>query len=241
MTSSPTRKFSFISSGEASLYMSETLSSSNTLGTVIFIPALLEEMNASRHLSSLAALELASHGLHCIQFDLFGTGDSSGDLQDATLELWQQNITDISAYAQTQSVAPIHFIALRAGALLAPSSLPNNSQIWAWHPILKGRHWAKPIQRTAALLSQQDAEKQCLEYAGYAIPKALLESMSKLDKTADVDAQHTFYIDDLAPQNSDTLGSIQVHTSPFWVHQELEDRDYTAWIEQTITHLTSYQ
>ena len=54
---------------------------------VLVIPPFAEEMNKSRRMFTLLADALGQQDIALCVFDLFGTGDSSGDFADATLDI----------------------------------------------------------------------------------------------------------------------------------------------------------
>ena len=61
-------------------------------GWVVHVPAFAEEMNKSRAMVSRQARALAARGYAVVVPDLYGTGDSAGELREATWALWQRNV-----------------------------------------------------------------------------------------------------------------------------------------------------
>jgi alpha-beta hydrolase superfamily lysophospholipase len=58
---------------------------------VLHVPAFGEEMHKSRRMVALLAQTLRARGTATLLIDPFGTGDSEGDLEKATWELWKDD------------------------------------------------------------------------------------------------------------------------------------------------------
>ena len=61
-------------------------------GHLFFLPPLFEQANQTRHMLTRSAINAYQHGIESIVFDYYGTGDSAGELKEASLLLWQQDI-----------------------------------------------------------------------------------------------------------------------------------------------------
>lgn len=154
---------------------------------VLLLPPLLEELNKSRRqLNELArALHAAGHGVLLV--DWFGTGDSAGELADASWSQWQADVAAARTWlAEHYSVPPI-FCALRGGALLLPEHSDCPWLLCA--PMVDGQQqltqWLRLKLMAARMagetLSSDQLQAQIaaggVEIAGYFLPPALVDPM----------------------------------------------------------------
>ena len=164
-------------------------------GRLLIVPPLAEEMNKSRHLLAAIARTAGDAGFDVILPDLFGTGDSGGDFADATIDIWRSDLDQ--AVERMHAAAPLHIVALRAGALLAGDLLARHpvQTFTLLHPQTDGRQVLNQLLRlrlaggllagggkeTATQLRRRLADGEALEIAGYALSAAMaagLESLS---------------------------------------------------------------
>jgi pimeloyl-ACP methyl ester carboxylesterase len=90
-----------------------------------------------------AAIQLAAAGFHVLRFDYFGTGDSAGDLTDANVAMWEDDIrTALHEVMAMSGAARVGLVGLRFGAVLANRvALTNPVQVdrlLLWDPVLNG-------------------------------------------------------------------------------------------------------
>lgn len=88
-------------------------------GAVLAVQPLAEEMNRCRRMVNLAARGLANAGFAVLLLDLYGCGDSSGELEDARWADWVDDIIEAARWLQLQHAAPLWLWGTRAGSLLA--------------------------------------------------------------------------------------------------------------------------
>ena len=231
----PERTSYFIHSMGRQLFVCDTKPHGQPHTTLIILPPLLEEMNASRHALSQLTLQLAQQGWRSLQFDLLGTGDSEGELADASLAIWQQNIRDVVALVGLN--CPVHWLVVRSGALLLAGLQEQCAPIIAWHPTWKGQHWVKPIRRAIALTQQAAPQSNTLSYAGYTLPKVLLDELAEINTSWASSLSQSFYVASLAPVQEQSELSHLLDTPPFWLHHELPERLDHLWIERTTDRL----
>jgi pimeloyl-ACP methyl ester carboxylesterase len=101
-----------------------------------------EYINAHRTVRQ-AAIQLAAAGLHVLRFDYFGTGDSAGDLTEANVAMWEDDIrTALREVMAISGAANVGLVGLRFGALLANRVAATNDvkvdQLVLWDPIVSG-------------------------------------------------------------------------------------------------------
>ena len=111
-------------------------------GALLYVHPFGEEMNKTRRMVALQARALAALGYGVLQIDLYGCGDSSGELRDARWAIWKQDIADGVAWLARRSGQPVGLWGLRLGALLAldyarTAALPP-SRLVLWQPVNSG-------------------------------------------------------------------------------------------------------
>ena len=139
-------------------------------GVVLHVHAWAEEMNKSRRMVAMASRAMADTGYAVLQLDLFGCGDSDGDIANACWNGWCADVAAGAAWLQANYPdAPLWLWGQRAGALLAVqagSALPGCVHHLFWQPSPAGKAVLAQFLRlkAAAGLQQLDA-KQTLEQA----------------------------------------------------------------------------
>lgn len=155
---------------------------------LIILPPFADEMNKSRHIISQFMRQATALEYSCILMDHFGTGDSEGDLDDASLALWQADLTLLVEQLAAEGYQQLSFLAIRFGAvqLLDLLNQPNLAlpvkHVMFWQPIFElKKFWQQffrvKIAEQMALgekLSQKELEQQLangdvIEIAGYPI------------------------------------------------------------------------
>ena len=173
---------------------------------LVCVQPFAEEANLSRRLIVAQARRLAARGIAVLVPDLFGTGDSAGEFEQATLAQWRDDIAMAVALAATRLALRPLLWGVRFGALLAAHCAVDarSAAVLTWHPIQDGgqpvaqyRRLAKlrALKRGAAPAAAQDAlqagpavstqattheEAPCIELAGYRISAGLIEQMQSL-------------------------------------------------------------
>lgn len=94
--------------------------SHDPVGGVLLVPPFAEELNRSRRQMSLIADVLVKRGWFVLQYDLFGTGDSSGNFEDARWEAWLDDLDRawVELARALPESAPRSLVGIRAGCLL---------------------------------------------------------------------------------------------------------------------------
>ena len=140
-------------------------------------------------LRRLAAL-LSKVGVHVLRFDYFGMGDSAGQSEDGTLQIWQQDIqTATSALKKLAKVERVSLIGYRLGAVLAwraaATAEARPSDLVLWDPVLDGgQYLAELVESEAAfcarLLHYPTPTDPPMELGGYVLPTALREETARI-------------------------------------------------------------
>ena len=167
-----------------------------TESVIVILPPFAEEMNKCRHLISNLMRQLADAGVSSFLLDNFGTGDSEGDLDEASLQLWREDLAKLLQEISTQGYRDISFIAIRLGALQL-FDLLNNIQlplpinkVVLWQPFFDmAKFWQQFVRIKVAeamasgdKISQKQLEQQLnvgeiLEIAGYPISPTFYQSL----------------------------------------------------------------
>lgn len=171
---------------------------------VLGLPPLFEEMNLSRAVMAGQARYLAAHGVTTCMLDYYGTGDSEGNLDSVSAEIWLEDVLTAGRWLQQQCVDSIMLWGVRFGGLLQlhyqhtlHDALPVSNQL-LWNPIASGRRYVKQLMRlkqVGALIRdgkekvdwrQRIATGETVEVAGYPLHDRLLNSIESLEVSGQV-------------------------------------------------------
>lgn len=163
-------------------------------GTIVALPALFEEMNKCRRMTSRLARAAARAGWTSVVFDLHGCGDSAGELRDASWSMW---LDEAALELQAARPGPLWLWATRGGALLVPALLQRLGErpcdLLLWQPVTSGAtHLAQFLRLHAAarILNTRGAGEQAspaqrlkagetIEVGGYELNPALAKSVEQ--------------------------------------------------------------
>lgn len=187
----------------------------------LFVPAFGDEMNQMRRMVRLAAEALAERGIASCLFDLYGTGDSSADFSDATVERWLADIRAMAGRLDASGAIPMVLIGCRLGAALAVRASHalerRPDALVAWAPVLQGKQQLSAMLRAASIARMQRpdaagldpktlwAQGQVATLAGYPVSPALAEQLEGLDATAAPAAASATLIDVRMPVDGEAV------------------------------------
>jgi len=192
----------FIGEDGARFFTLQFSCGSEPRGHIVFIPPFGEEMNRCRSLVATQARNFARAGYYCTLVDFYGTGDSQGQLRDASLEIWKSNIRSTIDLLQSETPGPLVLWGLRLGGLIAldyaASSGLQPQHIILWQPVTSASVYVTQVlrQRVASLMVRdQPAETtkeirqrleqgEDVEVAGYTLGGQLLGDLEKIDISA---------------------------------------------------------
>lgn len=167
-------------------------------GAILYLPPLAEEMNRCRALVSAQARAFADAGYACLLLDYFGTGDSAGELADASWEIWQADVRAAADWLEQQSGMPVTLWGCRLGALLAADIASHDRnrfrRLIFWQPVVDGKMYLTQFLRlrvaflmdrglppeTTEQMRVQLANQQPVVVSGYAIPAAIANAIDQL-------------------------------------------------------------
>ena len=167
---------------------------------ILCLPSLFEELNLARAVVAKQAQAFADQGLPCLILDYYGTGDSEGEFEQASVDIWRQDITAAISWLKAQGVDSILLWGMRFGALMAMNQqmelheqITIEAQIF-WKPVVSGKQFAGQLLRIkqAHTVLNNAAEKinwrqhildgNTTEIAGYPISSELLTALEALEE-----------------------------------------------------------
>ncbi len=166
---------------------------------IVFFPAFCEEMNRCRSLVATQARSFAAAGYACTLVDFYGTGDSQGELRDATLDNWYANVDLVIETLKRERDLPLILWGLRLGGLLALDYAARRDipvqDIILWQPVNAASVYVTQMlrQRVASLMVRdlppettkeirqrlEDGEE--VEIAGYLVRGPLIRGIESIE------------------------------------------------------------
>jgi exosortase A-associated hydrolase 2 len=164
---------------------------SNCRGSALYLPPFAEDLNRCRNMAALQAREFAAAGIAVLILDLFGTGESEGDFEDASWETWLHDCRLGAAFLQRKTGhAPILW-GTRGGALLAAELATDEpgrfETLLLWQPVTQGKSmltqflrirvanlmdWSLPAETTKSMRAQMN-RGESIEVTGYHLSPAV--------------------------------------------------------------------
>jgi exosortase A-associated hydrolase 2 len=163
---------------------------------VLVVPPFAEELNKCRRMVALTARGLAARGMATVVPDLFGTGDSEGDFEQAEWDLWSTDLHSTASWCRSHGLEPVALLAVRLGAALAAHALSRGdldpvSRTVLWQPVWDGPRFLTQFLRlrVAAALAELDRKEtvqelrarlgagEVIEVAGYGLSGHLAQAL----------------------------------------------------------------
>lgn len=121
---------------------------------VVLAPPLLAEQPRSRRLMFEIAGDLAAHGVPCLRFDYYGTGDSEGDGEAHDVAAIQDDLdAAVAALREHATFARVAMMAWRGAALVACN--------WARRGAIDALLLCDPVMDGAAWLAELESADRC--------------------------------------------------------------------------------
>jgi uncharacterized protein len=164
-------------------------------GVILCNPFGDEAIKAHRAFRELAK-SLATAGYDVLRFDYYGTGDSAGNGEDATLAQWIEDAGDAADELKDASgVAKVSFVGLRFGCTLAIEAAKGRrdlDRVVLWVPVVRGGAYLDELAKfheallRTELISRGRGEDPIppttgLELLGFPISTALRAEISATD------------------------------------------------------------
>jgi uncharacterized protein len=191
----------FFGSGQRRLFgVYEPAHGNGASAVVLCQPWGPEYIYAHRSMRQLARM-LNSAGVHTLRFDYYGTGDSSGDFVDSSVESGKTDIAtameELQAITGTKQVG---LVGLRLGASLAAAvaaGRPNEVDALAlWDPVVSGGEYLQQLYRDAKLWCEgkgspevrRDQRGGGHEVLGFPLTESMAEDFKSIDLASLVQA-----------------------------------------------------
>lgn len=186
----------FIDADGARLFALEYPPTGRPRGALLYVPPFAEEMNRCRALAAEQARALANAGYACLLLDPYGTGDSEGELEAASWDIWQRNVNDAASYLADATGCAVTLWGLRLGGLLAASVASHAPdrfpRLLLWQPVTDGNLFMNQYLRlrvanlmdrglpaeTTQSIRENLATGAVVEVAGYPLSSALVDGIS---------------------------------------------------------------
>lgn len=155
-------------------------------GAVLCAPFGPEYLRAHRSMAQLGKW-LSEAGVHVLRFDYHGSGDSAGDMGDARLAGWTEDVhSAIDELKDTAGLQRVSLVGLRLGATLAARAVAKRRRevesLVLWDPVLSGReHLAELRALHAQTLSGRGLSGAPGELLGFALSEALAQDLDAMD------------------------------------------------------------
>jgi|GEM_PF-310960 len=163
-------------------------------GCVLYVPPFAEELNKSRRMVAEQARQMAAAGYAVLLPDLYGCGDSGGDLPDARWDGWLDDLRLCAETLRERFPAPLYLWGLRTGCLLAGAlaqglQVPPAGLVY-WQPVSNGKLFLTQFLRlrmaagmmggdreTTTELRNRLGAGETLEIAGYALTPHMAQAL----------------------------------------------------------------
>lgn len=201
-----------------------------------------EYIYAHRALRQLAR-RLSLAGFHTLRFDYFGTGNSAGDMVDADLLGWKNDIeTAMDELTDLAGVKQVALVGLRLGATLAASVVCRRQKgigaLVLWEPIFDGTAYFDGRGEMSASDQNWDNDGPSLraaelggrlEIEGFTLAPTMAEEIRSLDLLATMSAcpsdtkimiwNHMPRRDNLQRKVEKKCPTVYVNDAPAWTSE----------------------
>lgn len=158
----------------------------------VICPPLLSELGRTHSALREVAIALAEAGHHVLRFDYYGTGDSFGTIEEATVSGWLEDIAEaIQEGRDITGCSKVRVIAVRAGALLACKSVAaanDVDRLVLWDPLTNGLEFLEDLRSMQAevaernpLLTRAERREALTGFGTYRLSDSVVEELSTLD------------------------------------------------------------
>ena len=167
-------------------------------GAVLLCPSLGHEYIAAHPSFAQLGQHLARQGLHVLRFDFFGCGDSAGDIHEASVEQWIEDVgTAVQELRDTSGARRVTVVGLRLGASIAALACgqmqkAGRPEIFAsvlWEPIVTGQEYLEGMAKLerrwlgAMYLKPPLDLEGCdgPEVMGHLMPESIRDELQQID------------------------------------------------------------
>jgi pimeloyl-ACP methyl ester carboxylesterase len=144
-----------------------------------------EYLRAHRSMRQLG-IQLNAAGFHVLQFDYYGTGDSAGDMTDASIRDWEDDIAvAIDELRATSGADRVTLVGLRLGATLAarnavaqPAAIRD---LVLWDPIVSGPDYLQDLLQSAGGTERSADFADPENVNGFPLTGTVAQELSSID------------------------------------------------------------
>jgi exosortase A-associated hydrolase 2 len=172
------------------------------IGAILYLPPFAEEMNRCRSHVAAQARALAAAGYHCLLLDPFGTGESEGEILDASWSIWIDDARAAAQWLASETGLPVSLWGIRTGALLAAevaSTGPDQfERLLFWQPVHDGKLFLNQYLRlriAAQMFNETEKETtdqlrarlqagEAIEIAGYPLSGTMANDLASRSMAA---------------------------------------------------------
>ena len=168
------------------------------VGDVLLVPAFAEEMNRCRSMVTMQAHALARIGMGTLVLDLYGTGDSAGDFEEADWDGWRDDLLVGLTWLRQHGNGCRTLLGVRLGALMAAEIAAGDDgidRLLMWVPVVSGKpYWTQFLRiriaaemgmsdgvKSTGVLRAQSAQGQTVEASGYRVGADLARRLDQLE------------------------------------------------------------
>ena len=164
---------------------------------ILLCPPFAEELNRTRRAVQLAARRMAAQGCSVLLLDLYGTGDSEGELAQASWAGWRADLEAGAEWLSARRASRLALWGVRLGAGLALEIAATRSceHLLLWQPVANGALFLNQFLRlrvaadmlaadgvsSVEALRAELTSGASVEIAGYAITPAMAAAIDTVD------------------------------------------------------------
>lgn len=185
-----------------------------------------EEAVRAHRIHRVLATQLSRAGYGVLRFDYFGTGDSAGMGEEATLEEWTDNVaTAAEELRRRTGVSRLAISGLRLGATIAALASPRITphHLLLWDPVVEGAPYLRELAEAHTQYMSEEldepqpppptsAEGWPEEALGHPLPHELARAIASVDlATAEVRADAITIVSTKVTAEAKRLEAALVH------------------------------
>ena len=155
------------------------------IGHIIYLAPLFEQANQTRHMQTRLALNAYKLDVQSIVFDHYGSGDSQGELTQASLAVWQQDIIEQINTLKVDSSKPIFISGILSSVLLLNNEIITAvNGLFLAQPEFNGKRFIQQFKRLAIAgeltnHNKPQTESNKITIAGYTVEQPLLDGLAQ--------------------------------------------------------------
>ncbi|HYD60403.1 MAG TPA: hydrolase 2, exosortase A system-associated [Noviherbaspirillum sp.] len=212
-------------------------------GAILYVHPFGDEMNMSRRMAAQQSRAFAAAGFGVLQIDLYGCGDSEGELKDADWGTWKQDLLSAAQWLRAHVSDSVTLWGLRLGALLALDTALDGSidanRCILWQPVFAGRPYMTQFLRlglAAGLVATSEtggerqsprdtlARGETTEVGGYELTPALVRDIDGIDLSGLQQASFPIHWFELVPDDQALVLAARMNMARAWTDRQIDLR-----------------